>query len=395
MKVSVAVATSALIFVAGTARAQATAASAIASADTRRASGGALARGSVLGALAGSALAMGYYFVSEKGTRSNGCQPINCALPFLTASGAIAGLFIGRELDAQNRAFAPRAGQSLDFRITEAVLLAPPNFLDVRDSLAAVVSDSGAQLLSVAPSPRALRRRANGLSDMRQVAIVPDRGTIVVGTGTALWETSLLNGPASRLVDGAVDALASSRDAILSATGTRLRWRSGVGEQVRSDSLTMPQAVTALAHDSLSASWWVATDSQLVQVSTSSGALALSATRLSLPASARAIAMNAEWIAVAMGDAGVMAWRRSTLRDAVQQPVRLSSEPRFAYDLAFLNGDLYVAGGVDGLFRIVLDPTPRVLGSSRQLPFATTVRAANGMLWVGDRTRRSVVRVTP
>ena len=130
--------------------------------------------------------------MSERGERSSGCQPLDCALPFLSVSGAVAGLFIGRELDAQRRALAPRAGESIEFGFTEAKLLAPPSFIDVRDSLIAVVSDSGAQLLSALPQPKALRRRATGLSAMRQVAIAPGRGTLLLGTGTALWETNLV-----------------------------------------------------------------------------------------------------------------------------------------------------------------------------------------------------------
>lgn len=363
--------------------------------NPRRPAGGTLARTSAFGALSGSVLAMGYYFLSEKGTRSSGCQPLDCALPFLVTSGAIAGLFIGRELDAQRRAFAPRAGEVIEFGFSEGRVLAPPTFIDVRDSLIAVVSDSGVQLLSVAPSPKALRRRANGLSALRQVAIVPSRGSLVLGTGTALWEASLLAGPATRLSDGPVDALAASGDAVLSASGRRLRVRFGAGDAARSDSLELPQPVSSVAYDSVARAWWVATDSQVVQVTSNDGKLALTTVSMALPATARAIATNAEWIAAAMGDEGIIAWRRESLGGGVIASVRVANEPRFAYDLAFLGGALFVAGGVDGLFQLSLSPEPRVVGSSRQLQFATTVRAANGVLWVGDRNRMSVVRVTP
>ena len=44
-------------------------------------SGFRILRNSFFGALGGSALAMGYYLMSDKGTRSTGCQPLNCALP--------------------------------------------------------------------------------------------------------------------------------------------------------------------------------------------------------------------------------------------------------------------------------------------------------------------------
>lgn len=363
-------------------------------ASVGRVNGGTLARSSAFGALTGSILAMGYYFLSERGERSSGCQPLNCAMPFLTSSGAIAGLFIGRELDAQRRAFAPRAGESIEFGFAEARLLAPPTFIDVRDTLIAVVSDSGAQLLTAAVAPKALRRRASGLSAMRQVAIMPGRGSLVMGTGTALWEANLVTGPASRLADGAVDALATSPDAILSGSGRSLRLRVGSGDAARVDSLLMPQQVAAVTYDSVSRNWWVAMDSMVVGVSSVDGKLTQTAMSMRLPATARAIVSNDLWIAAALGDEGVIAWRRDSL-SAGAPAVRVKQEPRFAYDLAFLDGVLFVAGGVDGLFQISLTPTARVVGSSRQLQFATTVRAGNGVLWVGDRNRQSVVRVTP
>ena len=49
----------------------------------------------------------------------------------------------------------------------------------------------------------------------------------------------------------------------------------------------------------------------------------------------------------------------------------------------------------DGLVRIALDPTPSVLGVSRDLPFATLVKVdANNGIWVGDRGRGTLNRVT-
>ncbi|MCC6245433.1 MAG: hypothetical protein IT353_21515 [Gemmatimonadaceae bacterium] len=360
----------------------------------RRSSAGTSLRSTAIGALTGTAFAMAYYFVSERGDRANGCEPLNCALPFLSISGAFAGLFIGKELESQRTALAPRAGDAIEFGLTEAKLLASPNGIDVRDSLIAVVSDSGAQLLVASPQPKALRRRAAGLSAMRQVAIAPGRGTLLLGTGSALWETSLLNGPATRLADGAVDALATSNDAVLSASGSMVRYRRGSGTSVVVDSLDLGRSVSALAFDSTNNQWWAATDSQVVQLTSNNGALRTTAVALALPAPARAIATNGQWIAAALGDEGVVAWRRETV-GAGGDPVRITDEPRFAYDLAFLDGVLFVAGGVDGLFQMSLTPTARVMGSSRQVQFATSVRAARGVLWVGDRVRQSVVRITP
>lgn len=362
----------------------------------RRAPGRVLARTSAFGALSGTMLAMGYYFMSERGERSSGCQPLNCALPFLSVSGALAGLFIGRELDAQRKAFAPRVGESMAFSIVEGGVLSAPTYIDVRDSLIAVVSDSGAQLLTASNAPKALRRRANGLSSMRQVALMPSRGTLVVGTASALWEANLVTGPASRMFDGPVDALAVSREAVLSASGRMLRLRTGTGDQARTDSTEMNALVSAVAYDSVGGAWWVATDSQMVRFNSENGKLVRSAVSVAIPVAARSIAVSADWIAAALGDEGIIAWRRESIgTPSAAAPARVVQEPRFAYDLAFLGEALFVAGGVDGLFQISLSPVPRVVGSSRQMQFATTVRAGNGVVWVGDRSRQSVVRVTP
>lgn len=353
-----------------------------------------IARYSIVGALSGVALTTGYYYMSDKGERATGCKPRGCALPFLTVSGALAGLFLGSDMNSQQRALAPRAGASFEFALTEGALLAAPNAIDVRDTLLAVVSDSGAQLLTAGVKPAALRRRAAGLSSLRHVALVPGRRTLVVGTGTALWEAELITGPASRLADGAVDALASSGDAILSASGRRLRLLTGPQGADRTDSLEMPTAVSAIAYDQTSRTWWVGQDSQVVRVAVVDGALLLQ-TSLSVPSAPRAITTDGTWIVASLGDNGISAWRRDALGGGVIAPVRLVQEPRFAYDAALLNGELFVAGGVDGVYRILLSPAPRILGSSRQFPFATTIRSANGALWVGDRSRNSVARVVP
>ncbi len=349
---------------------------------------------SLIGAASGGALAMGYYYMSQQGDRAGGCRPFNCAMPFLVVSGALSGLFISRELDAQRRAEAPRTGTSYSFEFDEAQSFAAPNFIDVRDSLIAVVSDSGAQLFSAQASPKALRRRAAGLSSLRQVVILPGSQSLVLGTNTALWEASLTTGPASRIADGPVDALAASNDAVMSASGKLVRLRRGSGAAQRVDSMQMSSAVYALSFDETSRQWWVALDSSIVPIEASTGGLRMGPA-LIVPATARAIASSGEWIAAALGDGGVIAWRRESLGSSDITPVHVTQEPRFAYDLAFLGEQLFVAGGVDGLFRLSLSPVARVLGSSRQFPFATTVRASNGVVWVGDRARRSIVRVTP
>jgi hypothetical protein len=146
-------------------------------------------------------------------------MPLNCAMPFRVVSGGVSGLFLGRELDARRRALAPRAGGVLTFRTASEAVAGEPLALDVRDTLLVVASDSGAQLYTAGRAPVALRRRGVGLAGMRQVALRPEQGTLVFGTGSALWETPLLTGVASRLAGGAVTALAVGDGWVASGSG--------------------------------------------------------------------------------------------------------------------------------------------------------------------------------
>jgi hypothetical protein len=354
-----------------------------------------------MGAITGTALALGYYAISEKGQRGGDCQPLTCALPYLSVSGTLAGLFLGRELEGQRIALAPRAGRALRFASVEAELLATPIAFDVRDTLIAVVSDSGVQLLAATASttlpPRILRRRANGLGSLRDIAIVSSRDLVAIATGTGLWEAPLITGPAKRVVDGPVTALASSEGTVLSASGRTVRVRRGLTSTRESDSLDVGAVVSAAAYDSADSTWWVATDTALLQLRDTPSGLVRA---MSVPVSGgvRRVAIGTRWIAAAAGTDGVFAWSREALREAARTQVppvaaRLRDEPRYAYDVALSGDTAWVAGGVDGLFRVDLAGTPTILGSSSQYEFATSVRVERGVLWVGDRSRRALIRV--
>lgn len=351
-------------------------------------------RYTVVGGLVGVALAAGYSSVVDKAVPPS-CDPWGCAMPFLSLSGAITGLFLAREIDAQRRAERPRVGVRDRVGLEYALLPAMPNGMSLRDSLIAIVSDSGVSLFAAEAKPRALRRRGAGLRGLRDVALLPGNERLLVSSDVALYGTSSLAGVASRLLDGAITAIAVGGNGWLAARGTAVTIESQRGGAVVRDTIDIGRPATSAAYDESSASWWVGTDSALLRVEgTPDNGLRI-AERMSTDAGVRAIASSPEWIVVALGEAGVTAWRRVGTAGGIIRPVRLQSEPRFAYDLAFYNGTLLVAGGTDGLVRIALDPTPTVLGVSRDLPFATLVKvdAKNG-IWVGDRGRGTLNRVT-
>lgn len=325
-------------------------------------------------------------------------------MPYLSVSGALTGLFLAREIDAQRRAERPRVGVRDRVGLEYALLPAMPQGMALRDTLIAIASDSGVSLFAAEAKPRALRRRGIGLRGLRDVALLPGNERLLLASDVALYGISTMAGAASRILDGAMTAIAVGGDGWLTARGAAVmveRQRAGV--TVR-DTIDVGTAAISAAYDEVTKSWWVGTDSTLLRLEWNTAANPDAAAgmriaeRINTGSGARTIAFTREWIAAALGEAGVSAWRRVSSRDSgggVITPVRLQSEPRFAYDLAFYNGTLLVAGGTDGLVRIALEPTPTVLGVSRDLPFATLVKvdAKNG-IWVGDRGRGTLNRVT-
>jgi len=351
-----------------------------------------------IGAAIGGLLALGYYQLSDGGERSGRCMPINCALPYLTISGGISGLFIARERAAQRRAETPRAGESLMFRFTETLLPTAANGLGVRDSVLAVATDSGVVVLSSGPRISTLRRRGAGLSNIRSVAITGDASTILIGTGTALWETPTSAGVLSRVVGGGVGALAAHGNTVVAAVGEKLVVRRTMSGSTRVDSLDAGTAVSSVRHDAFSGHWWVTADSSLFELTVSDSSLGapVLTKRSTFGGEARAVAAASNWVAVALGSDGLAIWPRASLTGrGVTTPIVLRGEPRFAFDLAFVNDALFVAGGVDGITHVELSVSPRIVGSSRQAGYATIIEAVDGVLWVGDRSKNRVMRIVP
>ncbi len=350
-------------------------------------------RYTVVGTLIGAALAGAYYSISDK-KEPTSCDPLGCALPYLSVSGALTGLFLAREIDAQRRAEMPRAGVRDRLSLASVTLPSMPNGMSVRDTLVAIASDSGISIFAAEAQPRALRRRGVGLRGLREVALLPGNDRLLMSSAVALYGASTTSGPASRLLDGAVSAIASGADGWIAARGSSVaieRTRDGA---TRRDSIDVGENVQSATYDESTMSWWVGTDSSLLRIEMTTAALRI-AERISTGSPVRAVAASRTWVAAALGEAGVAAWRRLGATGGVVTPVRVQSEPRFAYDLAFYEGTLLVAGGTDGLVRIGLDPVPTVLGVSRDLPFATLVKvdAKNG-IWVGDRGKGTLNKVT-
>lgn len=350
------------------------------------------------GAAVGGLLSFGYYQLSDRGANSGKCEPLNCALPYLSLSGAIFGLFLAKERSAQRRAESPRLGDAIEFAVSRIDLPSAASDIAVRDSVVVVSTDSGAQVFSAVPRPVGLRRRAAGLSNLRSVALsgAPE-AQLLIGTGTALWETPLTTGLVSRLMDGPVDALAANGNTVVAAFGNKVRvLQRGNGPQ-RLDSVTVSRPVTGASFDAASGNWWLTSDSLLYTLTVGPSGVSVREAA-TFVGQARAVASSANWIAVALGSDGLAVWPRTALSTGggVISPIVTRGEPRFAFDLAFVGDDLFVAGGVDGVTRVSLEGgVLRVVGSSRQASYATTITSQNGVLWVGDTNGKRVIRIMP
>jgi hypothetical protein len=352
------------------------------------------------GVAIGGLLALGYYGISDGGKNSGRCEPWNCALPYLTISGGIAGLFFAQESAARRRAELPRAGDALNFRFTEVGLPAGASAIDVSGSIVAFATDSGAQVMSSTTPTAALRRRGAGLSNLRSVAIGTPAASpdprLFIGTGTALWETPLTTGLLARVMEGPVDALGAHDDVVVAAFGSKVRVRHTVNGAARVDSVDAGQAITSTRHDATSGRWWLTSDTALFELTVTDSSPTL-VQRAGFAGAARAVASSLNWVAVALGSDGLAIWPRASLGGGggVITPIVLRGEPRFAFDVAFLGDELFVAGGVDGITRVELSAGARIVGSSRQAGYATTIVADDGALWVGDRSRNRVLRIVP
>lgn len=350
-------------------------------------------RYSIIGSLVGSVLAGGYYFASDRGERSGQCDPKGCALPYLAVSGAISGLFLAREIDAQRRMALPRSGAAERLSLTSAKLPSAPHAMALNDSMVVVLSDSGASLFSATPKPRALRRRASALTGLRDVAITKDSDRLLIAGATALYSVPTDSGPASRLLAGDITAVAVGRDGWGAARGRVLVIETRRAGVVVRDSLDVGETIRTLAFDTTAGSWLVGADSALIRVGAQGERWSLTG-RWPSAGPVRAVAIGVNWIATAEGESGVTIWRRESLSSGVVTSLSLRGDPRFAYDVAFRGEELFVAGGTDGLLRVALGASAVVRGVSRDLPFVTLVRAdAGGVLWAGDRAQPSVVRV--
>lgn len=346
----------------------------------------------LIGAAMGGAAA-GTYAALSGGAFGN-CSRQRCVSILSVGTGALVGFMIGRESDRlynlRYRFGRPitLSGQRLDLGLV-------PLDVRVHGPTVAVAGEGGVEILSSATRLERVTTRGSGLRGV-QVA-EPERERLLVGTTIGLYTFPLAGDQTlgALLAPGEVSALDLRGEQILVASGRQLALASAQEDSLRTlgEPRVFGSAVVDIAWDARRALAWVLTESALVAVAVADTALGDSVGAFALPSPGRRLDLDGDTAAIAAGEGGVFLLGVAEPR----APVVLAqwSGARFAYDVALRGGVVYLAAGPEGLY--VLDAGAggsfAVRGLDRHFGFVTSLRAANGQLYVVDRAGRALHRV--
>ncbi len=356
------------------------------------------------GAVVGSLLTTAYYAASSPEDRESGCKPWSCVLPYLTGSGALTGLFLSREIALQRASTRP--GLAARERVIARLvpLGSTPTSLLAMDSVLYVAGDSGITVLGPVSEPRALRRRAAGLRGLQGIALTDGSDAsrermLLIGTDAARFITGDVGGAISRTVPTPIRGVAAQAENWVAA-GVRTVY-AGTGALVdgrtlrTTDSLSMSVEIRSMSADVVRGIYWVATDSSIVEVRLSANGSISRGNELTLPAPVHAVAVSARSIVAATDDQRLLIWPKSSIDSPTKSPEILSLGASYPYAIAFRGQELFVAAGAEGVLRVAIEPKVELLGTIADVRFATTISVGpDGTLWVADRNRSGVVRLT-
>lgn len=347
---------------------------------------------SLIGAAAGAAAAGTY--AALRGNALGSCSRPQCVSILSVTAGGLLGFMIGRESD---RLYALRyrhgrpltlGGQRLDLTFT-------PLEVRVHGPTVAVAGEGGVEIVRRAPRLERVSTRGRGLRGIQLAEPAPEH--VLVGTTIGLYAFPLGDDQllGALLSPGEVSALDVHADRIIMASGRR-----GVLARIQDDSLqtlgeprVFGAPIVDVAWDGRHSVAWVLTESALLATVVTDSGLADSVAAFALPSPGRRLDLEGDTVAVAAGEGGIFLLNVADPR--VPTLLGQWSGARFAYDVALRQGVVYLAAGPEGLY--VLDPGPEGLltprGLDRNFGFVSSLRVANGELYVLDRTGRALYRV--
>jgi hypothetical protein len=354
---------------------------------------------SVVGAVLGTGMYYAYDRMSLGGERGNGCAPDSCALPYLSLAGALAGFFAGYERD-QSYALRYRYGTPVEFATSTLSLRGEQVSLAVGDTLVAVAGSEGVHVIGTGgPRLRSVALRAAGFSGLSAVAFAEGGQRLGVASAQSVALLPPVSGRGVLARERGAEVLVATAGGLFVGEGATLEW---IPDGMAGDSVG-PWAGISLGAPIRSgrvgpsgALTWFATDSGVVAVRPTADAPEV-VRRVPTPFPARAVALSPDQrrLAVALGNRGLAVYAVSADGSVAGTPLRWEGA-QYAYDVAWLGGDLFVAAGTEGLYRLsVSEDAVNASELARDVGFPTALERRGSELFLLDRSAGALVRVEP
>jgi hypothetical protein len=340
-------------------------------------------------AAGGAAIGLGLTAVYGSGdfNQSLGwCSSVRCVGIFSTVSGSLVGYMIGHDQDERYR-LRYRVAPPFEVSDRTRILRTRPTGLELGAGVVAISGDDGVELVSAQPRLDYLGHRARGLRDIQDVSMPADSARFLVGTSTGLYLFAVSGDAAGlRALDGEVSAVAMRGSRVAVTAGGMLRVGTVTGDSVhwRIDTLALSGRVSDARWQDDS-TLWLLTERQLASYRVPADSAATLLASVDLEGPARRLTIRDTLAGVAAGAAGVYLVR---LNDPTLPRVLAHwTEPRFVYDVALWDGNIYVAAGPEGLY-VLRAGVGRLeaIGLARSVGFVAALAAGTDALYALDRT---------
>jgi hypothetical protein len=340
-------------------------------------------------AAGGAAIGLGLTAVYGSGdfNRSLGwCSSVRCVGIFSTVSGSLVGYMIGHDQDERYR-LRYRVAPPFEVSDRTRILRTRPTGLELGAGVVAISGDDGVELVSAQPRLDYLGHRARGLRDIQDVSLPADSARFLVGTSTGLYLFAVSGDAAGlRALDGEVSAVAMRGSRVAVTAGGMLRVGAVTGDSVhwRIDTLALNGRV-ADARWQDDSTLWLLTERQLASYRVPPDSAATLLASLDLEGPARRLTIRDTLAAVAAGAAGVYLVRVND--PTLPRVLAHWTEPRFVYDVALWDGNIYVAAGPEGLYVLRAGGGHlEAIGLARSVGFVAALAAGTDALYALDRT---------
>lgn len=322
-----------------------------------------------------------------------GCSAVSCVVPLTIGMGAFAGFLIGGEMDKlYNLRYAHAPPMSL--RGKERSLSVLPEDMSLAARTVFITSASGVELLRADASLESMGLRARGLRGISAVGADSASNTLLVGTPVGLYRFPL-RGDAPGTLAHPAEISALSADGRLVAVGLGPDFQlARVGDSL--EPLQEPVAELARVVD---LAWegtrllWVLTEDRLVAYAVDpSAGTAEELGAFAFPAIARRFALRDSIAVVAAGSGG--AYLLDVRDPGAPTEITNWSGARFVYDVTEAGGQIYAAGGPEGVYVLRVESGRLVpVGLARQAGFVAAVEADETAVYLLDRSGAVIRRI--